>query len=544
MEQYNLKDIETTCITLRSKLDENIRRRNEIQNRCKRCVSENSPLVITFAGKFKTGKSSLINAILGIDLLPTKSTTATAVVTKIVKGKENKAWLVKNGNKKQISVNQAKDIILNQKVENLDELVEVIFEVNVRWLSDKVEIRDTPGMQDSAQNGLLEEVTLRSLDDTDICVCVYNAAELLNLQERNFTLKVNDMLSGNVLYAVNCINRLNSQDNLERAKSKADNFFKTVPSDNKAMGRRFMMCSAPGNLFLDGFDVWFKTFAGDGGMSLKNSIRKISSVGHIKAFGSEYLNDLESNIELLGEYKNFVTAKHESELKKKKDELKNKTKGEVQYIKENGMEEALKIFTDISGLEQELSDTYSSSDKMSRYSDYSDMCQKITKNFLKDRYLEVCKKWENWKSVYNKDNVCMIEQAVDALSFPDKHFYSVEATSGEKWGTAAVFGGIGFLIGGPWGAAIGAAAGRAIGGADSTKDNSISNTMSFIRNTVMPDMRRTFERMIRNGAEKYETQTMKQSLNFTSGYENVLTNLIKLKEMFSAEKSAVQQQMK
>ena len=59
-----------------------------------RPISLEDPFVISFVGRFKTGKSSLLNALLGADILPTKATTATSVVTRIFKGNTAQAWFV------------------------------------------------------------------------------------------------------------------------------------------------------------------------------------------------------------------------------------------------------------------------------------------------------------------------------------------------------------------------------------------------------------------------------------------------------------------
>ncbi len=52
-------------------------------------------LHIAFIGTFKSGKSTLINALIGRDILPTKANRATGVITEIVNSPELQAFIVR-----------------------------------------------------------------------------------------------------------------------------------------------------------------------------------------------------------------------------------------------------------------------------------------------------------------------------------------------------------------------------------------------------------------------------------------------------------------
>ena len=99
-------------------------------------------------------------------------------------------------------------------------------------------------------------------------------------------------------------------------------------------------------------------------------------------------------------------------------------------------------------------------------------------------------------------------------------------------GGTMLSGGVGNIIGtlfGPGiGTAIGAAIGGAIGGADNTKDDSVSNTMSFIRSTVVPAVRGAFETIVQNAVRAYNEEAAEKCKKCKSGHEDRLSDLDKV----------------
>lgn len=226
-----------------------------------RPVTKKEPFVISFVGKFKTGKSSLINALLGMEVLPTKATTCTSVVTRIFRGRKQRAWLCTNGNREAVSMDAAKKAIQEYQVEDPAAPLEVILELPIRWLSYGVELRDTPGMDDSAQNGHLETIALNSLKDTDLCICVYDASSMISSKEKERSRFIHQSMGGNVVHIVNRTNLLNNVQQLREIESLCDSFFGGLkPFDNKVegTGAYYTVCSAPGMIELDNFDVWLR----------------------------------------------------------------------------------------------------------------------------------------------------------------------------------------------------------------------------------------------------------------------------------------------
>lgn len=226
-----------------------------------RPVTKNDPFVISFVGKFKTGKSSLINALLGIEILPTKATTCTSVITRIFRGRKLRAWCCEKGNRQEISLDTATKTIQDYQAEDPNNPVQIIIEVPVPWLSYGVELRDTPSMDDSAQNGNLETIAMNALKDTALCICVYDASSMISSKERERTRFIHESMGGNAVHIVNRINLLNSKAQLQEIEQLSKSFFGGLPPYEKTVygtGNFYTVCSAPGMVDLDRFDVWLK----------------------------------------------------------------------------------------------------------------------------------------------------------------------------------------------------------------------------------------------------------------------------------------------
>lgn len=73
-------------------------------------------LEIAVLGQFKSGKSSLINHILNLPLLPTGVIPVTSVITRILYGSSEKVVITfKNGNKDEISLKELTQYIVEKE---------------------------------------------------------------------------------------------------------------------------------------------------------------------------------------------------------------------------------------------------------------------------------------------------------------------------------------------------------------------------------------------------------------------------------------------
>ena len=501
-------------------------------------VSADDPFVITFVGRFKTGKSSLINALIGYDILPTRAITATAVVTRIARGKTKKAWLLEKNTKHEITVPQAQEIILNYKIKDGEEPPEILFELPISWLPEDVVLVDTPGMDDSAQNGALEEVTMDTIDNTDFCVCVYDADAFLSEKERPRTKKIHEQLGGNVIYAVNCVNKLNSPENWRLVEEQAAMFFSSMQYPSEEMGRFFMTCSAPGNIYLNGFDTVFQKLVGAQNAKQKAEIRSSSAKGQMRLCGREAIAVLEADLPTLQAWESDLEKRRNAEQQKRKKQIIDRAKKKANHLRYQAAPDAVALMTDISGLEEELTNVYKDTEKMEEYSEFSNMCKAISKSFFRKRFNAVHLEYPE----HYPNNFSKIESALSRLTFPDKHSVDVQATNGERLGGAAVGAGIG-LIFGPVGAFIGGIIGGFVGNLGTTQDDSIENTMVFVKNTVVPLVRQEMEEFSRSIANRYITEAERSAEDFSFPMDSELERIRTAKREYQKKKKRIESMM-
>lgn len=491
----------------------------DVINSLKRPVSKNAPLVVSFVGKFKTGKSSLINAIIGTDLLPTRATTATAVVTRIFKGKEFKAWVSENGDKHLVTPEYAKDVILNYQVKDISHPAEVIFEIPVPWLREDVELRDTPGMDDSSQEGMLETVALNALNDTDLCVCVYDAGAMISGAEKERTWKIHKRMGGNVVYAVNCTNRLNSIERVNEVDKLCRSFFgsmDSLPVSVSGLGKYYMMCSAPKMIELDGFDDWLKNLFSAKSIMDRQKIRDTTALAQIMDKRIEISESAKSEMESLQNLRRKLCNVQEDAKKTKIKEAKER--GEKQSAKIRGIAaEAEKILINIDNLRSKIAPLASGKDWIGKYSPKT---KNTVRQYFEKNFANVRKRWNLY---FMAGDESFVRNVTETANFPEPHVTFVPATSAEKWGWVGT--GIGMLlVGGPIVVAIDAI-GRAIGGSNTPTDASVDNTMLFVRTNIIPQLKVAFEALVNKAAERARKKIVSDAESESVGYEGYITEV-------------------
>lgn len=195
---------------------------------------------ISVVGEFSRGKSTLINRILGQDVLPVGDTPTTSMITKVVYNKEPKVVLCKiDGIKKAfpISDDSLETIIRNQEDHYKGGVVYV--GLNNPWLRKfDVEIVDTPGAGD------LNDDRIRFVDDailsSDGVLIAVSALAPLSLTEISFIEQ--RLLMKKVPHLAIALTRLDQIPEKERASivkymaSKVERFTSKIPifitSDN------------------------------------------------------------------------------------------------------------------------------------------------------------------------------------------------------------------------------------------------------------------------------------------------------------------------
>ncbi|HEY3938806.1 MAG TPA: dynamin family protein [Bryobacteraceae bacterium] len=135
---------------------------------------------IAFFGRVSTGKSSLLNAIMGIELLPVGVTPITAVPTRIKNGPASQllVWTAE-GRFTQYNIDRLPEFVTEaQNRGNEKRIVRLLVEVPLPMLPDEVLLVDTPGLGSLALEGAAE--TLAYLPRCDLGVVLVDATS--NLQ--------------------------------------------------------------------------------------------------------------------------------------------------------------------------------------------------------------------------------------------------------------------------------------------------------------------------------------------------------------------------
>ncbi len=146
---------------------------------------------VAVIGEFKRGKSSMINALLGVEVLPTDILPMTAVINRIVYAPEKGAAVYfKDGREEKIPLDELERYVTKQDAEKA-RMAEQVREVEIRYPSvfckNQIELLDTPGLNDDEQ---MTETTLGVLEKIDAAIVVLSAVLPLSMTERGLIEKL------------------------------------------------------------------------------------------------------------------------------------------------------------------------------------------------------------------------------------------------------------------------------------------------------------------------------------------------------------------
>ncbi len=166
---------------------------------------------ILVLGEFSRGKSTLLNALLGTNLLPQMMTPSTAIVTVLRYGDEPGACVYcKDGREEPLSVEEfRRRFVLNKedtsegaiRTDRFDGISHAVVTYPLELCRHRVELVDSPGLEDDPKR------TLRTRDylkHADAVVLVLDATQLFNEKEDHFLETV--LLPGgfkNIFFVVN-----------------------------------------------------------------------------------------------------------------------------------------------------------------------------------------------------------------------------------------------------------------------------------------------------------------------------------------------------
>jgi len=166
-------------------------------------------------GQFKRGKSSLINAIIGRDLLPTGLLPLTSAITTLCYGPQERVSLIRQGwvFEQEITINDLPDFVTEEgNPGNEKGLIEARFELPVPFLRRGVHFVDTPGVGSSRIENTA--TTYQFLPEADAVIFVTSVEAPLSQAEQDFLRDVSTYVRK--LFVV--VNKMDLVSSLERAK--------------------------------------------------------------------------------------------------------------------------------------------------------------------------------------------------------------------------------------------------------------------------------------------------------------------------------------
>lgn len=155
-----------------SNWDQNIRKQKD------------SPLTLVICGEFKRGKSSLINALLGEDVVTTNVTTETITTNKISYGQHENMIVLSGGKRVRLSDEELTHDKLRDILADLPEKGAKLEIKRPIELLKEITIIDTPGLGDSMED--FADDVAQALQQADAVVYVYSVSFPLSVQEQYF----------------------------------------------------------------------------------------------------------------------------------------------------------------------------------------------------------------------------------------------------------------------------------------------------------------------------------------------------------------------
>lgn len=202
--QYLLQLRELREFATQLSLDETTERISSVIQRVEEDVFR-----IAVVGEFKRGKSTLINALLGKEILPADVLPCSATLNRVTYGLTPSVRLVfkpdEHGDTREdvIAIDQLADYVTKltpDSEERSAQLQEAVVHYPIKYCKDKADIIDTPGLNDDAA---MTDVTMSVLPHVDAALLVILAQAPFAGSEAAF---LNRMLSqdiGRVIFVVN-----------------------------------------------------------------------------------------------------------------------------------------------------------------------------------------------------------------------------------------------------------------------------------------------------------------------------------------------------
>lgn len=268
------------------------------------------PLRVALLGEFSSGKSRLINALLGQEILSTGIVPVTRTVTRIVHApKITMTVRYVNGNEKVISPEQLRAYTDERKVEVDDPEVEEVVLGHPLKMLKMVELWDTPGF--NSTNQLHDQVAAQLLLEADAVLWILTPHQV-GSQSESQLLKMVRCAQGKVLGVLNQCDRINGEE-IEHQVSEVKKHYGEMVEEVVTTSAKWLEEKIPGG----NLEQLMSHISNIGSWSQQLRKRKVARrVAAVDAQAKAYLD-------LLDEEAKQIEKKHQQFVKKLNFDRKN-----------------------------------------------------------------------------------------------------------------------------------------------------------------------------------------------------------------------------
>ena len=169
---------------------------------------------LVVVGQFKRGKTSLINALLGADILPVSVVPLTSIVTIITWGETLKTKVFfKNGLEEEIDVENLADYVTEKgNPMNVKDVREVLVTYPSPYLKDGVRLIDTPGVGSIYEHNT--DTAYQYLPNADAALFLFSVDQPMSKAELDFLKDVKDY-ANKIFFLMNKVDYLRAAEILE-----------------------------------------------------------------------------------------------------------------------------------------------------------------------------------------------------------------------------------------------------------------------------------------------------------------------------------------
>ncbi|WP_461205054.1 dynamin family protein [Clostridium sp. DL1XJH146] len=192
-------------------------------------------------GEFKRGKSTLINAIIGKETVPVKTTACTAIITVLVYGSNiDRAFVYKESSPEPIEMSledffeeykltyKDQDIIEEQgRLDRFADVEYAVIECEHPIIENGVRIIDSPGLGEADSRN---KTTMNFIPNADAIIFLLDAVHLFSKNDKEYIREnFSDRQLKNVFFVINRINQINEP--LESIKPDVERPLRSVFKD-------------------------------------------------------------------------------------------------------------------------------------------------------------------------------------------------------------------------------------------------------------------------------------------------------------------------